>query len=95
MKPYPSISEFLPVVTVQSIQTTLRKRFFIRRKELKISRQSLTKRTGVSYGSIRRFESLGEISLVSFLKLSQAIGELESFHNLLQERKVKDLKDLK
>lgn len=95
MKNIPSISEFLPVMTFQSIQTSLKKRFFLRRKELKISRQSLAKRSGVSYGSIRRFESLGEISLVSFLKLCQAIGELEQFHHLLQGPKIKDLKDLK
>lgn len=39
-----------------------------RRKGQKLSMQDLSDKSGVSYGSIKRFESIGEISLTSLLK---------------------------
>ena len=38
-----------------------------RRKGQKLSMQDLSDKSGVSYGSIKRFESIGEISLKSLL----------------------------
>lgn len=47
------------------------------RKRRKISQKELAKRSGVSYGSIRRFEQCGEISLISLAKIAIVL-ELES-----------------
>ena len=41
-----------------------------RRKGQKLSMQDLSDKSGVSYGSIKRFESIGEISLTSLLKIA-------------------------
>ena len=51
------------------------------RKRKKISQKELAVRSGVSYGSLKRFEQTGEISLQSFTKLAIALeveGELEA-----------------
>lgn len=43
------------------------------RKRRKISQQELSKMSGVSYGSIKRFESTGKISFVSLTKIAMAL----------------------
>ncbi len=51
------------------------------RKKLKISQMQLSSKSGVSLGSIKRFESKYEISLNSFIKILIALnleGDLES-----------------
>lgn len=51
------------------------------RKRKKFSQKELAVRSGVSLGSVKRFEQSGEISLRSFTKLAIALeveGELES-----------------
>lgn len=51
------------------------------RKRKKISQKELAERSGVSLGSIKRFEQTGEISLQSLTKIAIALSaedELES-----------------
>ena len=51
------------------------------RKRKKISQKELAERSGVSLGSIKRFEQTGEISLQSLTKIALALraeDELES-----------------
>jgi hypothetical protein len=47
----------------------------------------------VSYASLRRFETSGEISLSSLLKIAQALGALEDFNQLFKHKIITDLKD--
>ncbi len=95
MKSLPTIQDFVPVMTIHSIKLEIKSRFRLRRKEQRISQQALSKRSGVSYGSIRRFENSGEISFTSLLKISQAIGLLEEFNFLFKQPLIKNLKDFK
>ena len=44
------------------------------RKDKRISQEMLSNMSGVSYASIRRFESSGEISLSSLIKIACALG---------------------
>ena len=44
------------------------------RKRKKISQQDLATRSGVSLGSIKRFEQCGEISLKSLTRIAIALG---------------------
>jgi len=51
------------------------------RKRKKLSQKKLAAKSGVSLGSLKRFEQSGEISLQSFTKLAIALeleGELET-----------------
>lgn len=89
------ISDFVNVVTKQSIKDDLVSRFKKRRAEFGLTQQELSNRSGVSYASIRRFESTGNISLSSLLKLTEAIDCLEDFNKLYQNPIIKSLKDIK
>ena len=62
------------------IDTDIAKRMAQLRKKRKISQKELAVRSGVSLGSLKRFEQSGEISLQSLTKLAIALeveGELE------------------
>lgn len=43
------------------------------RRRRKVSQQKLSDMSGVSYGSIKRFETTGQISLLSLTKLAMAL----------------------
>jgi transcriptional regulator with XRE-family HTH domain len=52
------------------------------RLELNWSQETLSKRSGVSYGSLKKFEQTGQISIDSLLKLAAVLGRLEDFKAL-------------
>lgn len=54
------------------------------RKTNKISQLELAKRSGVSFGSVKRFETTGQISLESLLKLAYFFNRLEDFTRVFQ-----------
>lgn len=56
------------------INTELAKRVVRLRKRKKISQKDLAVRSGVSLGSLKRFEQTGEISLQSLTKIAIALG---------------------
>ena len=62
---------------------TASKHRFLRKKE-KLSQAELADRSGVSLGSIKRFESTGQISLESFLKLLLILDRLDDFDSILR-----------
>ncbi len=68
--------------TPQEIRQELAARAKGRRLALNISQQELAERSGVSLGSIKRFESSGLISLSSLLEISLVLGCLDGFANL-------------
>ena len=59
------------------------KRFRDLRLAKKITAKSVSEKSGVPYSTVRRFESKGEISFVSFIKLVSSIGEDDEIRNLL------------
>ena len=89
------ISDFVDTLTIQSAHNQLVEREKRRRKQLKISQRQLAVRSGVSYASIRRFETTGDISLSSLFKIANAIDCLEEFTSLFPPVPVKNLKDYK
>ena len=56
------------------------------RKKLKISQAQLASKSGVSLGSIKRFESKYEISLNSFIKILIALNLERVLENLFTQR---------
>jgi transcriptional regulator with XRE-family HTH domain len=56
------------------------------RKRLKISQKEMAERSGVSLGSLKRFESSGKMSLESLLKLLHLLGRLSDFDKVLEEK---------
>ena len=94
MKEMYDINDFVSVPTESKTTNDLVERFKKRRKELKLSQKELSNRSGVSYASIRRFESNGEISLTSLIKLANAIDCLNDFDELFKNAKISSLKEL-
>jgi transcriptional regulator with XRE-family HTH domain len=89
------ISSFVATETPESVKKALAERFRSRRRELKLSQKELALRSDVSYGSLRRFEKSGDVSLASLLKLSYKTGYLNDFSFLFSNPAIKDLKDFK
>lgn len=54
------------------------------RKEAGYSQAELARRSGVSLGSVKRFEITGQISMVSFLKVLHLLNRLEEFDGIMQ-----------
>lgn len=69
-------------VTPQEMQQKLAQSARGKRLELNLSQQNLAKRSGVSYGSLKKFEQTGQISLESLLKLALILKSIDGFHNL-------------
>ena len=65
------------------------------RKTKKWSQGEIARRSGVSLGSIKRFEHTGQISLESLLKLAHAMGTLDEFNTLFkQDEQLEKVKNL-
>jgi len=88
------ISKFIKTSTEQSIKQDLVTRFKKRRKESKLTQKELSIRSGVSYGSIRRFERTGDISLQALLKLSRILGNLDDFNVIFSKQIATNIKDM-
>ncbi len=77
---------FLKQKTPNELNKMLAERIVKIRKRRKLSQKKLSTKSGVSLGSLKRFEQTGEISLLSFSKLAIALeidNELESlFENV-------------
>jgi transcriptional regulator with XRE-family HTH domain len=56
------------------------------RLELNLSQQTLSKKSGVSYGSLKKFEQTGQISLESLLKLAVILGCMDDFKTLFAQK---------
>ncbi|WP_244967925.1 helix-turn-helix domain-containing protein [Xenorhabdus budapestensis] len=76
----------LSFYTAFDVQHELKDFIKQQRKQQKITVEMLSKRSGVPYSTIRKFERTGNISLQQFLMLMEVIGELSSLHELTKER---------
>jgi len=68
---------------LQVLKNTAAKLKVLRRQN-KYSQAELADRSGVSLGSLKRFETTGQVSLESFLKLLHVLDRLEEFDTILK-----------
>lgn len=66
--------EFYQWETAEEIDKKLADRVSQLRKRRKITQKDLAEKSGVSLGSIKRFETCGQISLISLTKIAIALG---------------------
>lgn len=71
--------------TAEEIDKKLAERVRMLRKRRKISQEELSRKSGVNYGSIKRFESSGMISLLSLTKIATALGCTDEIRGLFSE----------
>jgi transcriptional regulator with XRE-family HTH domain len=77
------------------VQQELANKFREIRKNKKISQSQLATNSGVSLGSIKRFEQTGQISLESLLKLAHLFERLDDFDSVFKiEENIKAIEKL-
>lgn len=64
------------------------------RKRKKISQKELATRTGVSLGSIKRFEQTGEISLQSLTKIAIALRAEDEMESLFTSPNFESIEEI-
>lgn len=73
--------------TADSVMLTLKENFKNRRLSFDLTQEGLANKSGVSLGSLKRFETSGQISLESLLKLAVILECLDDFLHIAQENK--------
>ena len=73
MKPYLELSDIFQEKSMDQRMIELASRFKVYRKKAKLTQIQLADRSGVSYGTIKRFERTGKISLESLWLLMAAL----------------------
>ncbi len=69
----------LSILTPQKQLLNIKNKFKEKRLALSYTQNTLAQMTGVSLGSVKRFEASGEISFKSLLKLSLALECIDDF----------------
>ena len=65
-----------------------------RRKARKLSLKRLSEMSGVSYGSMKRFEASGQISLTSLLKIAIVLDCTEAFGQLFARAEPQSIQEI-
>jgi transcriptional regulator with XRE-family HTH domain len=78
----------------KEIMILLSKNIIALRKQEKMSQKELSKKSGVAYASVRKFESTGIISLEPLLKICEVLKRLTDFESILLPNDMKRKKDL-
>ena len=79
--------------TPLEVSKTLAEKHKLLRKKLRLSQKEMAERSGVSLGSLKRFENTGKISLEALLKLAHLSGRLNDFDTIFQS--TDDLNEVK
>lgn len=80
-------------LTPLELSKAIAERHKMLRKKLHLSQKEMAERSGVSLGSLKRFENTGKISLEALLKLAHLSGRLKDFESIFQSGD--DLNDVK
>jgi len=64
------------------------------RKAKKWSQAEMAERSGVSLGSLKRFETTGQISFSSLLQLAHVLDRLSDFEAVFEKKTTRDLSNL-
>ncbi len=68
--------------TPREVTKHLAARARAKRLYLNLSQHTLSQRSGVSYGVLKKFEQTGQISLESLLKIALALNALKDFYEV-------------
>jgi len=77
-----------------SVSKKIAERMKRRRLFLNISQEQLSKRSGVSLGSLKRFENKYQISLKHLLQLAMVLDAMNEFHGLFPENRFNSIDDV-
>ena len=80
--------------TAEELDLKLAQRVRNMRKRRSISQEKLASMSGVSYGSVKRFESTGQISLLSLTKIAMALDIADELRNIFSQVPYRDIKEV-
>ena len=80
--------------TAEELDHKLAQRVRNIRKRRSISQEKLASMSGVSYGSIKRFETSGQISLISLTKIAMALDIADDIRNLFTTVPYRDIQEV-
>lgn len=80
--------------TAEELDLKLAQRVRNIRKRRSISQEKLASLSGVSYGSVKRFESTGQISLLSLTKIAMALDIADELRNVFSQVPYRDIKEV-
>lgn len=80
--------------TAEELNQKLAERVRNIRRRRSISQQKLADMSGVSYGSIKRFEQTGQISLLSLTRIAMALDIAGELRNLFIEVPYQDIQEV-
>lgn len=75
----------LDAQTPETLSRQIAQRERQRRRERHLTQAEMTERSGVSLGSLKRFEQTGQISLDSLLRLAAVLGCSSDFDDLFKQ----------
>ena len=64
------------------------------RKRRRISQKKLSEISGVSYGSIKRFETTGQISLLSLTRIATALDVVNELREIFSQVPYKNIQEV-
>ena len=86
--------DLLNFKTPNEIQLEIAKNIREKRKKLKLTQEEFAKKSGVSFGSIKRFENTGEISLFSLVRIALVLNCEDEFLNLFKQKQYDSIEEI-
>lgn len=83
-----------PIKSPKELADEISNRVKQRRIKLNITQKELAERSGVSFGSIKRFEQKGEISLKHLLKIAVVLRMAGDFESLFKDQGYQSIDDV-
>lgn len=80
--------------TPEEMDLALAQRIRRIRKRRSISQEKLSRMSGVSFGSVKRFENTGKISLLSLTKLAVALGCGDEIRNMFTQVSYRNIEEV-
>ncbi len=80
--------------TAEELDLKLAQRVRNIRKRRSISQEKLASMSGVSYGSVKRFESTGQVSLLSLTKIAMALDIADELRNIFSQVPYRDIQEV-
>jgi len=84
------LDEFNPKSIAKNIAIRLKQR----RIELNLTQKEIASKSGVSYGSVKRFENKHEISLKNLLMIAVVLNATEEFNTLFSKEQYNSIDEI-
>lgn len=85
---------FFNLKTPYEVSIKIAEKAKAKRKYMKLTQQQLSDKSGVSLGSLKRFERTGDIFLSSLLKIALVLDSLKEFERLFDKPEYTSIEEI-